>query len=127
MNKSGLANLILRLGLAFVFLYAAVAGFLEPESWVGYFPRFVRDLVGEFLLLKLWGIFEIVLGLWILSGKKIFIPSVLASLSLLGLIIANLGAMDILFRDVAILAIAVSLALTSRPKKERGAEQTARP
>lgn len=122
MNKSHFSNFILRLGLAFVFLYAAIAGFLEPESWVGYFPRFLRESVGEFLLLKLWGIFEIVLGLWILSGKKIFIPSVLASLSLLGLILANLGALDILFRDVAVLTVAVFLALTSWPKKERGTE-----
>ncbi|MBI2476477.1 MAG: hypothetical protein HYV67_04535 [Candidatus Taylorbacteria bacterium] len=118
MNKKEVATqLILRLGVAFAFIYAAIAGFIDPQSWVGWFPKFMRDMVPELLLLQIWGVFEIILGLWILSGKKIFIPSVLASLSLAGLILTNLAAMDIIFRDVTIFAAALALAVQSYPEK----------
>src|SRR3989338_586898 len=93
------AQIVLRIGVAFAFIYAAVAGFIDPDSWIGYFPDFARSMIPERTLLILWGIFEIILALWIVSGKKIFIPNVVASLSLAGLIIGNLDAMDIIFRD----------------------------
>ncbi len=117
MNKNEFANLFLRLGVAFCFLYAGVAGFLDPEAWVGWFPKFMKDFVPELLLLKIWGVYEIVTGIWILSGKKIFVPSALASLSLAGLIVFNLGAMDIIFRDVTILATTIALAIQSFPSR----------
>ncbi len=118
MNRNDIANLILRVGVAFCFLYAAVVGYLDPESWVGWFPKFMRDIIPEFTLLKIWGGFELIIGLWILSGKKIFIPSVLASLSLVGLIIFNFAAMDIIFRDVTILCATIALAVQSFPEKK---------
>ena len=112
-----LANLILRLGVAFAFLYAGIGGFISPDTWVGWFPKFMRDLVPELLLLQIWGVYEIVTAIWILSGWKIFIPSALASLSLLGLIIFNLNAMDVIFRDVTILCATIALAIQSYPSK----------
>ncbi len=118
MSKNNLANLILRLGVAFCFLYAGIGGFIDPEAWVGWFPRFMRDIIPELLLLKIWGIYEIITGLWILSGKNIFGPSIVASLSLAGLILTNLGAMDIIFRDVTILTVTIALAIQNYPKKE---------
>lgn len=109
---------MLRIGVAFAFIYAAWAGYVDPQSWVGWFPKFMRDIVPEFTLLKIWGAYEVVTGLWLLSGKKIFWPSVLASLSLAGLILTNLDAMDIIFRDVTILAAAIALAIQNVPSKK---------
>lgn len=109
--RRDVGNFVLRLGVAFAFVYAAVAGFVDPDSWVGYFPNFIRSLVPEYTLLALWGVVELVLGLWILSGKHIFWPSLAASLSLAGLILTNLGTMDIIFRDVTILAATITLAM----------------
>ena len=118
MDRGRLASLVLRVGVAFAFIYAAVAGFVDPDSWMGYFPDFVR-VVPETTLITLWGILQIILALWIISGKKIFIPSVAASLSLAGLILENLGAMDIIFRDVTILAATISLAIQNIPQHPR--------
>ncbi len=118
MDKHRFANLILRLGVAFAFLYAGIAGLIDPQSWVGWFPKFMRDIIPELLLLKIWGVYEIITGLWILSGKKIFIPSVVASLSLAGLIVFNFSAMDVIFRDVTILATTIALAIQSFPHKQ---------
>ncbi|MEK7574838.1 MAG: hypothetical protein AAB511_01245 [Patescibacteria group bacterium] len=115
MSREKTAWLILRIGVAFAFLYAGIGGFVDPQSWLGWFPKFMRDLVPEVLLLQIWGVYEIVTGLWILSGKNIFIPSLVASLSLTGLIVFNFPLMDIIFRDVTILAVTIALAIQSFP------------
>jgi uncharacterized membrane protein YphA (DoxX/SURF4 family) len=117
-NREKIAWLIVRIGVAFCFLYAGIAGFINPDAWVGWFPKFMRDIVPEMLLLQIWGVYEIVTGLWILSGKKIFIPSLLASLSLAGLIVFNFGTMDVIFRDVTILTATIALSVLNFPSKE---------
>ena len=113
MDRGQLASPVLRVGVAFAFIYAAIDGFVDPDSWVGWFPKSARDIVPAETLLRLWGIFQIILSLWIVSGKKIFWPSLVASLSLAGLILTNLGAMDIIFRDVTILAATIALTIQS--------------
>ena len=110
-NLNSLALFFLRLGLAAVFLYAAIAAYLNPSSWIGFFPEVIRGLLPEGVLLMLWGIGQVVLALWLLSGWKTGISALLASLSLLGIIVTNLGALDIIFRDVAIFFAAVALTL----------------
>lgn len=111
--------LLLRIGLSFAFFYAAIAAYLDPSSWIGYFPQFIRTLApSETLLLTGFGIFEFVLGAWILSGVKIFIPSVIAALSLAGIVIFNWPQMAIVFRDISIVCMALALAAGSyRPKQ----------
>lgn len=113
MDKEKLTFLLLRIGIAFAFLYAAVSSFLTPYNWIGYFPVFLRDLVPENILLLTFSIFEIFLAIWILWGKYLFYSSVLASISLLGIIIFNFSQMDIIFRDISILLTAVSLSVYS--------------
>lgn len=107
-------DFILRAALSFTLIYAAIAGFLEPSNWSGFFPSFAVSILPATTLLLVWGIVEIILGIWILFGRKIFIPSLITALSLTALIVTNWGAMDILFRDVAVLAIAIVLAMRAR-------------
>lgn len=113
MDKEKTAWLLVRLGVAFAFIYAALAGFVTPDDWIGFFPSFAEKIAPAETLLLIWGIVEIIIALWILSGKHIFIPSLIAALSLAGLIATNLGAIDILFRDVTILLSACALAVQS--------------
>lgn len=116
-NQEKNAWLVVRIGVAFCFLYAGIAGFIDPQAWVGWFPKFMREIISENILMTVWGVYEIITGLWILSGKKIFIPSVLASLSLAGLIVFNLSAMEIIFRDITILASTIALAIKYSPSR----------
>lgn len=111
-------ELVLRVGLAFAFLYPPVAAYFDPFSWIGFFPQFLRDLFGnDTLLLHSFGAFELMIGLWILSGKRILIPSLLAAATLAGIIVFDWGAMDIIFRDVSILAMAIALAVNSYSRR----------
>lgn len=107
-------SILLRISLAFALLYPAVSAVFEPYSWVGYFPAFLQDLpVNDMLMLHIFGALEVILALWILSGKKIFLPSTLSALMLAGIIFFNWSQLAVLFRDVSIMLLAVALAFDS--------------
>lgn len=104
--------LVLRVAIAFAFIYAGVSGILEPASWLGYFPTWLSiPNVSQETLLIAWSVVEILLGAWILFGRKIFIPSMIATVLLFGIAIVNLPQISILFRDFALGLAALSLAL----------------
>ena len=63
------AYLLLRVGAALAFLYppfSALTG--DPYTWLGYFPPFVQGYLPDLVLLHAFGVIEIIIGLWILSG-----------------------------------------------------------
>lgn len=108
MSKN-LVSWLLRLGLAFVFLYASVSSFLKPYDWVGYIPVWIKEIIDGEILLKIHAIAEFILGVWLLSGKFIPLAAILSAASLLSIIIASFGAMDIIFRDIGLLFAALAL------------------
>lgn len=113
MNRYGLANWFLRGGIAFAFLYAAISGFIAPFDWIDYIPQFMTASVDAVVLLRVWGVVEIILALWILSGYKMYIPCTIAALSLIAIVLFNVGQFELLFRDLSIAAAAISLMLGS--------------
>jgi uncharacterized membrane protein YphA (DoxX/SURF4 family) len=111
-SKPQTIELLLRIGVAFSFIYPPISAFFNPYSWVGYIPQFAAVLPIETVaLLHIFGIGELIIGAWILFGKKIFIPSILASVFLALIIGFNWTQMDVLFRDIPILLMALCLAL----------------
>lgn len=108
------SNLLLRLAIALAFLYAAISSLLVPAAWIGYFPHFMLGILPDTVLLSIWSLVEVVIALWILSGKNIFLPSIAACVLLLAIVLFNLPLLDILFRDVALALVALYLALTAR-------------
>lgn len=106
--------LLLRIGVAFAFIYPAISSFINPTAWIGFLPAFVATET----LLFIWGVIQIILALWILSGKKIFIPSIIASLALLGVILFNFTQIDIIFRDIVIFLVTIALAIYSKPQSK---------
>ena len=114
-------SLLLRLSIASVFLYAAVAATLQPQNWIYFLPQFLTSKFSSVLLLHGFSLFQLLLSMWILSGWKTFYAALLAALTLLGIITVNWGNIDILFRDFAIFFAAVALAVGSSPTKRKNA------
>ena len=113
------AYLLLRVGAAFAFLYPPLSAiFGDPYTWLGYFPPFMQGYMPDLVLLHAFGVVEIIIGLWILSGYKIFIPAMLATAMLLGIVAFNLSQFDVLFRDVTIACLTFALALMHWPKAD---------
>ncbi|KKQ36018.1 MAG: hypothetical protein US50_C0001G0020 [Candidatus Nomurabacteria bacterium GW2011_GWB1_37_5] len=111
--------LIARLGLAFPFIYAAIASYFNPDAWIGFFPSFITNSISSEILLGSWAIFQIIIALCLIIGKKILIPSIIAALMLTGILIFNIQLLDIIFRDVSILASAIVLVIISYKNQKR--------
>ncbi len=110
------SSLFLRIGLAFVFIYAAFSGFSDPQAWVGFIPSFVGNSITRGYFLFVSETINLILGLWLLSGKKTFYAAVFSSILLAGIILTNLGALIITFRDVGLFFAALALATLSKKR-----------
>jgi uncharacterized membrane protein YphA (DoxX/SURF4 family) len=108
-HKAQPPALILSLGLAFVFLYAGIASLLNPLLWVGYLPQFMGNFIALDVALKFIAVYEIVLGLLLVSGKFRKVAAALSALTLAGIIVSSLNQFVITFRDVGLLLMAVAL------------------
>jgi len=116
-DKEVLVSFLLRSGLAIVFLYAAISSFLAPGNWIAYFPKFIRNFIDGNILLFIFSVYEVILGVWLLSNKKVFYVSILSILTILIIIIPNIFLLDVIFRDIAILFMAIALAVLSYRKE----------
>lgn len=117
-----IANLLVRAGVAFAFAYPPYAALSDPTSWLGYFPPFMLAQAAQWgvpalALLHAFGALEVVIALWILSGWRIFIPSLVAAALLVAIIAFGYNDFEVLFRDAAIAAAALSLAVVNWPTK----------
>lgn len=119
-NEKTLTSFFVRVGLSIVFLYAGTAAVLDPLSWMGFIPSWVRAIIPPAIFLPLHAAMDMAIGLWLLSGWKRFYAGLVASLALLSIIVFNLGALDIIFRDIALFFSAVAvMALHWQEVKER--------
>lgn len=46
-SQAHFAYLLLRVGVAFAFLYPAITSWFEPYTWLGYVPAFARGYVDD--------------------------------------------------------------------------------
>lgn len=111
-------TLLLRIALAFAFLYPPIDSIFNPNAWIGFFPQFILQFastlgVSNVMLLGAWGIVEIIIALWVLSGRHIFLPSLAAAALLCLIVLFNIPLMEIVFRDIALALVALTLACWS--------------
>ena len=118
MKNKLLLSFLLRSGLAIVFLFAAVDATLNPTSWVGFIPLWVQAIVPGAMLLPAFSLFEALLALMLLSGRALNLTAGISSATLFFIVIINLGALDILFRDIAILFMSLALMVFARDTQD---------
>ncbi len=111
MSSARIPQLVLRIGIAFAFLYPPLSALFDPVAWLSYFPAWMLGYVPDAVLLHSFGVLEVVLGIWILSGWRVFLPSVVATLILVAVVLIDLYNFDVLFRDLSIAAAGLALAI----------------
>lgn len=111
---SHVAPLFLRIGLAVVFMYAAISSFVSPEDWVGYVPDFMRQLLPGTVVLTIFSGVELVLVAWLLSGVYVRIAALVAAAMLAGIVVSNFSLLPISFRDIGLIFAALALACWPR-------------
>jgi uncharacterized membrane protein YphA (DoxX/SURF4 family) len=110
LSGMNLTPLLLRIGLASVFIYAAVSSTLDPREWVGYLPSLATDHIQAETLLKLFSVYELVLAGWLLSGIYVRYAALLCAATLLGITVTNFSLFAISFRDIGLAFAALALA-----------------
>jgi uncharacterized membrane protein YphA (DoxX/SURF4 family) len=118
MNNPKLVLLLLRIGLAAVYLYAGTSSILYPNEWIGFLPHFISFFVPAATALFCIALSQVVLSLWLISGFKTFYAAVLAAVMIFGIIIFNLNALIVTFRDISIFLTSVALAIGTYKKTQ---------
>ncbi len=109
MNIKDYSVLILRLALAFVFLYFGIDKFINPENWIGY-ARPLESLLpfSIALFILLLGVIETIVGALLLLGLFTELASIVAFIMLIA-IIFTIEFNEISIRDIALASIAFYL------------------
>lgn len=100
---------LIRMGLIFVFCYAAISMSLNPAPYVHYLPPFVRGIFPPELTLHAFSIYEIILSLWLFSGKKSLYAAIFAFMTIFSLTAVNGESFTVVFRNVAIIFSTLAL------------------
>lgn len=108
-------ELLLRVAVALSFLYPPIDALFSPNDWIGYFPRFISTIPFDtHLFLHGFGLIEVGLAVWILSGRRVRIPALICAALLFAIVIFNMSQLQILFRDISIALAALALAFWPR-------------
>ncbi|MCE5294331.1 MAG: hypothetical protein LLF94_06925 [Chlamydiales bacterium] len=102
MSNRKIAIWFLRVGLAFVFAYASYEICVNPENFLKYTPSFIFNFIPEKLFLYSFGVAEVALAAWLLTGWKAYYSSIISVMLMVGIIAFNPEHFQILFRNVAI-------------------------
>jgi len=105
--------LLLKIGVAFAFLYPAISSLIDPTSWLGYVPTWMDIVMPREIFLSLFSTFEILLVLSMVFLNSM-IPSIIAGITLLSIVAFNPSELPIVFRDISISCMAFALALLIR-------------
>lgn len=116
LEEMNIAAWLLRIGLAFAFLYASVSQMQHPLLWTGYVPSSLTTHIDVMTILKLTELYEFVLAIWLLSGIYLRAAGLIAALTLMGIIVTNAGQFIVTFRDVGLACAALALAFMPRRK-----------
>jgi len=114
------SNFFIRGGLAIVFLWFGVDKFFSFQYWLdAWIPGWLVNMagvvgIGPAMLVYLFGIFEVLVGVSLLSGVFMLAFAILASIFMVfNIIFAGLG--NLIVRDIGLLG--ALLALISWPQK----------
>lgn len=110
---------ILRWGLAFTFFYAAIAGLLNPENWIGYLPPFASVLLPPRITLALFSVYEMILAVFLFAGRRLRWAALFSAITLTAITLFNLEIFEVTFRDVGLTFAALALCEMAKNESKR--------
>ena len=103
------ARLMLQIGLAAVFLYAAIASLQKPDNWTAFLPSFMANHVSPLTLVKGLAVYELVLAAWLLSGRYLRVAGLVCTMTLAGILVVNPHQLLTTFRDIGLAFMGLAL------------------
>lgn len=117
-------TLLLRVAIAFAFLYPPIAAVLNPTAWIWFVPDFVELFIAKEVFLHVFGVVEVLIALGVLFMRNPFWPAAAASVILFIIVVIDLSTFDIVFRDVSILLAALALILLTKKDQRDTVKET---
>ncbi|MEX0689919.1 MAG: hypothetical protein WD095_00590 [Candidatus Paceibacterota bacterium] len=105
-------EMILRIGLGAVFVYAGISSLSSPGLWFGFIPPWIGSLIDVEIIVLAHGIIQTALGVGLLLNYLIREVSFIAFIDIL-LIIVFFGIDPVTFRDFGLLMMALALFIIS--------------
>ena len=99
MSRQKAVSLLLQLATTLYLAYIAISSLSTPSLWV-----------------KGGSVCLILLAIWVMSSKRIFIPSLVTTLLFAVGTVINIGSSDKFFQYVVLTAIALSLTIIHAPR-----------
>ena len=119
------SNLALRISLAFVFLWFGIDKFFHPDYWFNaWVPQSVASLLerfgfGSLDIVYALGVFEVLVGVSLLTNIFMFLFSALSVLFLISIMFFN-GFSEVMVRDVGLMGALLSLMFWPRSRNSAG-------
>jgi hypothetical protein len=108
-HRQNAPAILLRLGLAFVFGYAAISALRTPDAWISFIPEFSTKYIPAKTSLVIISIMQLGLAAWLLWGHYIKYVAVICGLFLSGIVLSDPGTFLITFRDVPLVFACAAL------------------
>lgn len=108
--------IFLRVGLAVVFVYAAISSLVAPNDWVSFLPQIVRDNFSPTVVLNIFSVIELILAVWLLSGVYVRLAGLVCAVMLGGIVVSNFSLFAISFRDIGLIFAALALVFSEESK-----------
>jgi uncharacterized membrane protein YphA (DoxX/SURF4 family) len=108
--------IFLRVGLAVVFVYAAISSLVAPNDWVSFLPQIVRDNFSPTVVLNIFSVIELILAAWLLSGVYVRLAGLVCAVMLGGIVVSNFSLFAISFRDIGLIFAALALVFSEESK-----------
>lgn len=108
---------ILRVGMGITFAWLGILIIQNPENFAGLVEPWARNIMpmGMNQVMTFTGAFDIIIGIWLISAIRIWIPAALAALHLLAVLIVTTGGIDsVIIRDIGLFAASLALAIDAR-------------
>ncbi len=116
------AFILLRIGLAFTFFWTGILILKDLKEWSkaakGGFKEKIIPFSPE-AVMTFVAIFDLIMGIWLLSGLYLWLAALLAALHLITVLIVS-GLWNPAYRDVGLLAMAITLVIYDLPKEISG-------
>jgi len=109
------SEILLRVGLGLIFIYAGLQSLLDPSSWIGFLPYWLTPIIHPAIAIKIHAIISLIVGFSLLAGFRLKLFSVLAFLELAAILIFY-GVDNVTFRDFGLATAAIALFLISSEK-----------
>jgi len=106
----GYAPMVLRYGMAAVYLWFGISQLTNPANFLGYLPQFIFSSPYATAFVIANGVFEVIAGGLLVAGKFTRIVAALLALHLAAIAI-ELGYGDVAVRDVGLMLATAAIAL----------------